>query len=121
MGKVKVTSKELSLIKKAKDILVAHKGKENAIPAREIAQALGIKEGDTFIRTRSIIDKAIRKYKLPVAAHTYKGYFFIESEDELFEYMGSLEGRKMQIEDKKQLIFRNYQDYYGVLVVSEEE
>ncbi len=78
--------------------------------ARDLADAIGIREGDTFIRTRTIVDKAIREYGLPVGATNRRppGYFIIENQDELFEYMGTLEGRKMQIEDKKQVVFRNY-------------
>lgn len=104
---------EKALVQKTRDILVAHKGKKNAIPSRDLAQMLGIVEGDTFIRTRSIIDKAIRRYELPIAASTSAGYFFIATPGELFEYLGSLEGRRLEIDDKKRVVYRNYVKSYG--------
>ncbi len=104
---------EPQLIRKTRDILVAHRGKKNAILSRDLAKALGIVEGDTFIRTRSIIDSAIRLYGLPVAASTTAGYFFITTPGELFEYMGSLDHRKFEIEAKKRLVYRNYVKHYG--------
>ncbi len=118
----KLSPKEQILARRAKDILIGHKGKENAISARDMSKSLGIKDGDTFINTRTIIDKSIRRYRLPIAAHTSTpaGYYLIESADELYEYMGTLESRKLQIEDKKALVFRNYIDYYGRLDVQDE-
>ena len=104
---------ERALIRKAKEILAAHKGKKNAILSRDLAGELGIVEGDTFIRTRSIIDKVIRLHGLPVAASTTAGYFFVITPGELFEYMGSLDHRKFEIEAKKRLVYRNYVKHYG--------
>ncbi len=119
MALEKLSPKEQLLARKAKDVLVAHKGKANAISARDLSKHLGIKDGDTFINTRTIIDKTIRRYQLPIAAHTSTpaGYYLIKSADELYEYMGTLESRKIQIEDKKALVFKNYIDYYGELDV----
>jgi hypothetical protein len=118
----KLSPKEQILTRRAKDILIRRRGKENAISARDMSKSLGIKDGDTFINTRTIIDKTIRRYQLPIAAHTSTpaGYYLIKSPDELYEYMGTLESRKLQIEDKKALVFRNYIDYYGGLDVQEE-
>lgn len=104
---------EKALALKTREILIAHRGKKNAIPSRDLAKESGIVEGDTFIRTRSIIDKAMRMYGLPVAASTTAGYFFITTPGELFEYMGSLEGRRIEIEARKRLVYRNYVKRYG--------
>src|SRR6266571_7764613 len=103
-----MVSREQELVKKVTELLRKHRGKDNAITARDLAEAIGVKEGDTFVRTRSVIDKAIREYGLPVGANNRRppGYFYIMNQDELFEYMGTLESRKMQIEDKKQIVFR---------------
>lgn len=117
---MKLSSKDRVLVKKARDIMFEHKGEKNAVSARNVSLALGIKEGDTFIRTRSIIDKVVRMYRLPIAATTNSGYFLITNAPELYKYMGSLEGRKMQIEDKKQVVFKNFIEYYGGLDVQEE-
>lgn len=112
-----MTTREEELVRKAAEILKRHRGKENAITARDIADSLGIREGDTFVRTRTIIDRAIREHGLPIAANNGRppGYFYIANQEELFEYMGTLEGRKLQIEDKKQFVFQNYMRLYGPL------
>src|SRR5438445_10238133 len=118
-----MNSREDDLIRRTAGILKKHVGAASAITAREIADDLGIVEGDTFVRTRAIIDKAIRVHKLPIAANNGKpsGYFYISNEDELSAYMGTLEGRKLQIEDKKQIVFRNYIEQYGPLRETDEE
>lgn len=104
---------EKAIVRKTREILLAHKGKKNAILSRDLARELRIVEGDTFIRTRSIIDKVMRLYGLPIAASTNAGYFFIITPGELFEYMGSLDHRKFEIEGKKRLVYRNYVKHYG--------
>ena len=113
MTSAKLSARELILVRKIRDILVNHVGEKNAITARNISKAVGIEDGDTFIRTRVLIEKAIRIFRLPVAATTNSGYFFIANEDELYRYRRSLDGRKLEIEDRKQVVSRNFAKHYG--------
>ncbi|SRR5216683_2058934 len=121
MAEIKISPKELVLVRKTRDIMLEHRGKENAIHSRELSRLLGIKEGDTFIKVRSIVDKVIRRYGLPIAGDTHAGYFIIVRPNELTDYIGSLEGRKLEIENKKNIVFQNYLDHYGSLEVRKEE
>ena len=52
-----------------------HKGKKNAITSREIAKQVGEKWGVSGGSIRQKITETIKKYQLPVASHTTKGYF----------------------------------------------
>jgi hypothetical protein len=111
---------EASLLKKIKDILSTHKGEKNGITSRAMADLLGIVEGDTFIRTRGLIDKAVRVYELPIAATTNGGYFFITRPNELFAYMVSLERRVFEIKNKRRLVYKNYVKLYGEPITGRE-
>lgn len=104
---------EGAILRKTREILTSHKGKKNGIHSRDMADELGIHEKDTFIRTRSYIDKATRRFELPIAATTNGGYFFITNPSELFEYLGSLEGRIIEIRNKGRIVYRNYVKLYG--------
>jgi hypothetical protein len=112
MSSAKLSVREQVLVRKITDILVNHIGEKNAITARNISIAVGIEDGDTFIRTRGLIEKAIRIFRLPVAATTNSGYFFIANEDELSKYQQSLDGRKLEIEGRKQIVSRNFAKHY---------
>ncbi len=113
MASAKLSARDQTLVRKIRDILVNHVGEKNAITARNISIAVGIEDGDTFIRTRDLIEKAIRVFRLPVAATTNSGYFFLSTEDELYKYRRSLDGRKVEIEDRKQIVSRNFAKHYG--------
>ena len=82
---------------------------------------MGIKEGDTHVITRRIILKAMKKFKLPVAATNTKppGYFYIVDRSELDEYRASLQNRIWETEDRLRVVIENYVEQYGPL--DEEE
>ncbi len=112
---------EEARVKKARDILVSRKGKKKVISSTDLGKQLGITEDDTHVISRRIILKAIRKYKLPVAATNTKppGYFYIADRSELDEYRASLQSRIWETEDRLRLIIENYVEHYGPL--DEEE
>jgi MoxR-like ATPase len=106
-------------LKKARDILVAHKGKRNAINSAEIAKLLDIreKEKETRSMTRRLVLQAIKKYHLPVAATNRNppGYFYIMNREELDEYRLSLQNRIYEQEDRLRVVTDNYVIQYGPL------
>lgn len=110
-------------IDQMKDIMKTHRGKKNAISSRDLADKLLIKEGDTFSITRSLVEKTMRRHSLPIGATNSKppGYFLIDTKEELDQYMIILEQRKLQIENRKNLVFQNYVDQHGPLEVEEDE
>lgn len=96
---------EMSL-RKLRDILNEHKGKDNAITSAEIANKLGINEDATHALTRSLITQAIEKYRLPVAA-TVKGYYIVATKEEADEYITNLTSRISGILKRRETFEKN--------------
>jgi hypothetical protein len=105
---------------KIKEILWGHKGKENAVPASEISDLIGVDERETYSETRRLVLKAVKKYELPIAA-TDKGYYFIETQEELINYLGILDSRILEIEERKKVIYNNFVKYHGEIELGEAE
>lgn len=96
---------------KIRKIILEHKGKNNAITSGKIATALGIPDNDTVATTRSLITKLIRE-GLPIGAHD-NGYFLIENQEELNEYIRKLNDRIYGIYDRINRLISIYNEYYG--------
>jgi hypothetical protein len=109
-----MSSKERKLLRDIRKILLSCKGKDNAINASEIAKRLKIKDNRTWIRTRTLIKKLVKEEGLPIAAHTYGGYYLIENDSELNEYLGSLERRILEIRDREKTVYDNFKKFYGI-------
>jgi hypothetical protein len=110
-------------VAKIRDILLGHKGKENAIFSGQIAKQVGIDDvqGGTHVKIRKLIWEAIQKYELPIAARSDNGYYYITNQDELFEYFGNLSDRSFGIEERKRVVRDNYVKTYGEIENEEEE
>jgi hypothetical protein len=93
-------------------ILLEHKGKNNSIRASKIGHILNIPENDTFSTTRALITRLILEDGLPIAANA-KGYFYIENEAELSDYMQYLQDRIHQTTNRMITVYSNYQIRYG--------
>jgi hypothetical protein len=104
-------SLEEERLKAIREILLNHRGKADAITASTIGNALGIPENDTVSTTRKLITKLV-KDGLPIGAHD-NGYFLIENEDELNEYMQRLNGRIYGIYTRMNHIITNFNNYHG--------
>lgn len=100
------------VIDKIKNILLEHQEKENRITSSEIAIFLGIVEDDTHAKTRSLILESAKKHKLPLAANT-TGYYLITNSKEFNDYIANLNSRIAGIEERKQIITENYNNYKG--------
>lgn len=94
-------------LEQIKTILESHLGKKNKIPSWQIADKLGIIEDATHAETRAKILECARKYKLPLAANT-TGYYLITCQEEYEEYINNLEGRIKGIEERIEIIKKNY-------------
>jgi len=100
----------MTQIERIKDILLHHKGAENAIYAAEVARLIGLpkEEGNRTIRV--MIEQAIYAYGLPIASNHY-GYFLIETPFELNHYLQSLNARVTGIEKRAKTIADNYKSW----------
>ena len=83
-----------------REIIVKHQGRENAIFASQIAEEAGIDEGDTYSQTRKYL-KQLLKEGIPLASNPGRGYWVIENQEELDNYIGSLERRARQTDNRK--------------------
>ncbi len=105
---------ETELIDKIAEIILAHIGKKNAVPAREIAKTLGIQDNDTFVNTRTLITKTMKKKQLPIGANEKWGYFLIANQTELDSYVKTLDHREKSIGDRRIRTMVYFENYYKV-------
>jgi hypothetical protein len=96
-----------------RQILIHHKGKANAINAKEIATQLHIPDNATYGSTRGLIKKVIIAYELPIGA-TQKGFFVIESQQELDEEITKLNKRVVGIRNRAEKVKANYKQFHSV-------
>lgn len=94
-------------LQEIKEILSSHRGAGNKITSAAIARMIGIDEDDTHAQTRALIRQAAEQFALPLAGDNH-GYFMITSENELNAYVANLNSRIAGIEERKQMIIRNF-------------
>lgn len=103
----------MSIHEKIRDILLEHKGRENAVASVDIANKIGTDAGASKVKIRKEITQTIIKYKLPIAS-TGKGYYMLEdNEKDLKRYQKSLDNRAMKIVSRKYIVTDNFNTYYG--------
>ena len=105
-------SLEEQRLEQIKNILLKHKGRDNAIPANKIAKMLNIPDDDTVSTTRGLITKLILEDGMPIGA-CENGYFHIETQQELADYMAYLDQKIEQITTRKAKVVSNYESKYG--------
>ena len=97
-------------VKQVKKILMKHKGKRKSITSAEIADMLGIDDGDTHSQVRYLIKRCVYSYPIPLAGDV-NGYYIITSQEELDEYCDNLELRARQIHQRKNKMKKFYQEW----------
>ena len=107
-------SKEDILLEKIRDELLKHRGKENGIKSTKIAEMFGLSKESSLVEPRTKIRKTIIKYILPIASSTYYGYYFINNEEELKEYIGSIQGRIDRMNERLYAVILGYKRLKGV-------
>lgn len=83
-----------------KQILLEHEGTDNPISSREINEELDIDSTGMFPKIRNIISELVLEEEIPVAANS-QGYYLIQDEQELEEYVEQLESRAEAINERK--------------------
>lgn len=89
----------MSYKEQIRDLIVEHVGKENALNASEIAERVGIDEGDTYSRTRRYLTEILED-GVPLASSPHHGYWVVENQDELDNYVGALGRRARRIDNR---------------------
>ncbi len=95
--------------KRIYDLFMINKSRK--FTSSDIANYLGIVEDDTHSRTRELIRETIETYEIPVFADN-TGYKFIESKHELINYLRNLDSRIAGIEERKQIVQKNFDTFY---------
>lgn len=90
-------------IERAKEIMDGRVGKENSITSGDMREMLNIDENETTPRTRAVITHLVKEEGMPIVARTGRpaGYFIAETEDEIYEYVGTLTSRINEIDDRR--------------------
>lgn len=99
----------MSELEVIRDLLVEHRGEENAIASHEIAAILGIDEDDTHPKARRLIKKCIEKYNLPVSGDD-NGYYYMTDRADLDRYVNNLNGRIAKIAERRDMVIRNFEE-----------
>ena len=80
------------MIEKMRDVLLAHRGKDNAIAAIEISSMLGLPLEATQSTCRKLIHKTANFYHLPLFS-SKKGFYIAQTKEELREYNENIQQR----------------------------
>ena len=100
-----MTALDAEVLDELERVLREHVGPNQAITSSELADELEITDGEANPATREAIRIVCEERGLPVAASA-RGYYVIESTDELEEYLESLDGRIAGIQKRKRLVAR---------------
>lgn len=92
-----------------KEILLEHHGADNPVTSREINERLDLDNVGSFPTTRSVIREILMVDGVPVASNS-NGYYIIETDEELENYVDRLGERINNIAERK----------YGVLAAADE-
>lgn len=104
-----VTGAELDALER---ILEDHVGPDDAITSGELSDRLDVDDGEGNPATREGIRILCEERGLPVAAGP-KGYYVLETEEQLDEYMETLEARKQGIEERMWLVRKAWRQSRG--------
>ncbi|MGQ3414478.1 hypothetical protein ACT4ML_19845 [Natrinema sp. LN54] len=103
-----------------KSILLDHEGEDNKITAREIDEEVGLDSVGSFPNTRAAIRELLFEDQIPVIGTT-QGYYVAESQDQVDEYIEGLEGRIMEITERKFAITRAAENWEPELPESDSD
>jgi ABC-type uncharacterized transport system ATPase subunit len=105
---------------RAKEILLDHRGADDPITSRELSERLtDADEVGSFPETRFLVRNIVLEDQIPVAS-TQNGYFVIEHEQELEEYVDNLEQRILGISERKFAVQRAANEWGGDIETDED-
>lgn len=96
-----------------------HRGSDNPITSREINEEIGADNIGSFPSTRAIIREIMIEDQIPVAGSN-QGYYVIETEEELSEYVDNLEERVLSISDRKYAVLRAADEWRDEIETSDD-
>ena len=83
-----------------KQILLEHEGANNPISVREINEEVDVNSSNVIPNIRKVISEVVLEEEIPVIASS-EGYYLVQNEQELKEYVEQLESRIEAINERK--------------------
>jgi len=93
-----------------RDILLQHRGKENAITAKEISAKMGYPMEDTQSVSWYQIKKTEEKYNLPLVSGR-EGYYIAQTDEEMEKYNQNIRNRMEKMEQRRLMANENYKEW----------
>ena len=104
---------------RVKSILLDHRGKDDAISSREISEQLNREEVGSFPETRMLIREIMLEDQIPIASNN-SGYYVVESEEELQDYVDQLEQRILGVSERKFAVQRAANAWSGEIETDDD-
>lgn len=115
-----MSSGTTSVKETVKQILLDHTGSDNPITSREINDIIDVDNIGSFPGTRAVIREIMIEDRIPIAGSS-QGYYVIESEDELADYIENLESRILRMTERQWAIKRAAREWDGDIELSDDE
>lgn len=105
---------------RVKEMLLNHRGSDDPITSREINEEISEDTVGSFPNTRSIIRDIMVEDEIPIAGSS-QGYYVIETEEELSEYVDNLDQRVLNITERKTYVLRAANEWEDQIETSDDE
>lgn len=102
-----------------KELLLDHRGADNPITSREISNKLKKSEVGSFPETRELIREIVLEDEIPIASSS-NGYYVIETEQELKDYIDQLEQRILGISERRFAVHKAANNWDGNIETDED-
>ncbi|MGB9932890.1 hypothetical protein [Haloarcula amylolytica] len=102
-----------------KELLLDHRGADNPISSREISEHLEAQEVGSFPKTRMLVRDIMLEEQIPIASSN-NGYYVIETEEELQDYIDQLESRILGISERKFEVRRAANEWDGEIETDDD-
>jgi hypothetical protein len=104
---------------RVKELLLDHRGKDNPISSREISEQLKKDEVGSFPETRMMVRDIMLEDQIPIASCN-RGYYVVETEEELKDYVDQLESRILGVSERKFAVQRAANEWDGEIETDED-
>jgi ABC-type uncharacterized transport system ATPase subunit len=105
--------------KRVKEMLLDHRGQDDPISSREISDQLEKDEVGSFPETRMLVRDIMLEDQIPVASSN-SGYYVVETEEELKDYVDQLESRILGMSERKFAVQRAANEWDGEIETDED-
>ena len=93
-----------------RELLLEHRGADNPITSREINEIVDLDQVGSFPSTRAVIRDIVLEERIPIAGSS-QGYYVIETEEELENYIDNLENRITNIAERRYGVLRAVREW----------